>query len=72
MQADEFISLLSFAFGKEEEDRIFLMWIQSGMYVMSLEEFKRSMQGPKRIDEKAVIADVMGIIESIGQENGNI
>ena len=73
MQADDFISLLSFAFGKEEDDRIFLRWIPAAQHVMPLEEFKRSLyEGPKQIDEKAVIEDVMGIIGSIGRNNGNI
>lgn len=57
MPADDGISLLSYAFGKEEDEKLFSRWIGFAQYEISFEEFKRKLM-PVKIDEKKTLADL--------------
>ena len=73
MQADDAISLLIFAFEKEEEDMLFLRWIQEAQHIMTLDDFRAALQSSgKRINERAAVKDALGIIEAMREKDGNI
>ena len=48
------ISLLVFAFDKEDEDKLFDRWVNAAQYEVSFEEFKRQLQ-PVKVDEKQTL-----------------
>lgn len=54
MPVDDGISLLAFAFDKEEEDKLFARWVGFAQYEVSFDEFKRKLK-PVKVDEKATI-----------------
>ena len=51
MPAADGISLLTYAFEKETDDKLFARWIGFAQYDVGFEEFKRSLQ-PVVVDEK--------------------
>ena len=57
MPAEDGISLLSFAFGKEEDEKLFSRWIGFAQYEVSFDEFKRNLQ-PVHVDEKKTLEDL--------------
>lgn len=50
MPVDDGISLLAFAFDKEDEDKLFSRWVGYAQYEMSFEEFKRRLK-PVKVNE---------------------
>lgn len=54
MPVDDGISLLAFAFDKEDEDKLFARWVGFAQYEVSFDEFKRKLK-PVKVDEKATI-----------------
>ena len=55
MPYDEGISLLTYGFGQEQENRLFALWVGSNQcYESSFDEFKRRCQ-PVIIDENRTI-----------------
>lgn len=54
MPIDDGISLLAFAFDKEDEDKLFTRWVGFAQYEVSFEEFKRKLM-PVRVDEKKTL-----------------
>lgn len=67
MPVDDGISLLSYAFGKEEDDMLYSRWVGLAQYEISFEEFKKSL-APVRIDEKKTLEKVDKLMESISWE----
>lgn len=67
MPADDGISLLSYAFGKEEDDMLYSRWVGLAQYEVSFEEFKRNL-APVRIDEKKTLEKVDKLMETIAWE----
>ena len=61
------ISLLSYAFGKEEDDMLYSRWVGLAQYEVSFEEFKRNL-APVRIDEKKTLEKVDKLMETIAWE----
>lgn len=57
MSADEGISLLTYAFEKEADDKIFARWIGFAQYEVSFEEFKRQLQ-PVTVNEKKTLEQI--------------
>jgi len=54
MPVEDGISLLVYAFEKEDEDKLFDRWVNAAQYEVSFEEFKRQLR-PVRIDEKQTL-----------------
>lgn len=54
MPIDDGISLLAFAFDKEDEDKLFTRWVGFAQYEVSFEEFKKKLM-PVRVDEKKTL-----------------
>ena len=67
MPVDDGISLLSYAFGKEEDDMLYSRWVGLAQYEVSFEEFKRNL-APVRIDEKKTLEKVDKLMETIAWE----
>ena len=67
MPVDDGISLLSYAFGKEEDDMLYSRWVGLAQYEVSFEEFKQKL-APVRIDEKKTLEKVDKLMESITWE----
>ncbi len=64
LPADEGILLIQYAFEKEDDDKLFTLWVGSRMYLeTSFEEFKTRTR-PARIDEKAVLERIDRLMES--------
>ena len=57
MPIDDGISLLAFAFEKEEDDKLYSRWVGLAQYEFSFEEFKKNLK-PVRFDEKKTLADL--------------
>ena len=64
MSADEGIPLLVYALEKEEDDRIFLRWVQAAQTVMSFDAFKESLRPKSKKTDKEVLDDVEHILTS--------
>lgn len=67
MPVDDGISLLSYAFGKEEDDMLYSRWVGLAQYEVSFEEFKQKL-APVRIDEKKTLEKVDKLMETIAWE----
>ena len=63
MPADEGISLLTFAFEKEDDDKLFSRWIGYAQYEISFDEFKHKLK-PARINEKKTIEELDKLMEN--------
>ena len=73
LSADDAVALISFAFEREEDEKIFERWVPIAQNFMTFDAFKESLrQKTGIINEKAVISDVMDIIGSMEQNHGNI
>ena len=70
MPADEAADLLNFAFGQEEEDRLFDRWIQFAQNTMSFDEFKQQLKPPK-LPSEDTLKDVANIIDSVAKEQSD-
>lgn len=57
MPVEDGISLLVYAFEKEDEDKLFDRWVNAAQYEVSFDEFKRKLQ-PVTIDEKKTLEDI--------------
>lgn len=57
MPVEDGISLLVYAFEKEDEDKLFDRWVNAAQYEVSFDEFKRNLQ-PVTIDEKKTLEDI--------------
>ena len=68
------ISLLAFAFEKEDEDKLFARWVGFAQYEVSFEEFKRKLM-PVKVDEKKTLErldDLMSRTSWKKEDNGDI
>lgn len=68
------ISLLAFAFEKEDEEKLFARWVGFAQYELSFEEFKRKLK-PVKVDEKKTLErldDLMSRTSWKKEDNGNI
>lgn len=70
LPADEGISLLEFAFEQEQNDKLYLRWVQSLQYSMSFDDFKNQLKPATFKRDEEVFADVEKILN--GVNNGNI
>ena len=57
MPVEDGISLLVYAFEKEDEDKLFDRWVNAAQYEVSFDEFKSKLQ-PVAIDEKKTLEDI--------------
>ena len=57
MPLEDGISLLTFAFEKEDDDKLFSRWIGQAQYEISFDEFKRQLK-PVRVDEKKTLEEL--------------
>lgn len=48
------ISLLAFAFEKEDEEKLYARWVGFAQYEVSFEEFKRKLM-PVKVDEEKTL-----------------
>lgn len=73
MEADESVPLLTFAFEREDDDRIFARWLPL-QDVISFDDFKASLIRKTALKSKReIMADVNKIIAaSVKENNGNI
>ena len=62
MPVDDGISLLTYAFEKEDEDKIFARWVGFAQYEVGFEEFKRRLT-PAKVDEKKTIERIDELME---------
>lgn len=68
------ISLLAFAFEKEDEEKLFARWVGFAQYELSFEDFKRKLK-PVKVDEKKTLErldDLMSRTSWKKEDNGNI
>lgn len=63
LPAEAGISLFTFAFEKEEDEKLFSRWVGYAQYEISFEEFKRRLQ-PVRVDEKKTLAEIDRLMDS--------
>lgn len=63
LPATDGIHLLTFAFGKEDDDKLFARWIGFAQYEVSFEEFKRKLM-PVKVNEKKTISDLDKLMET--------
>lgn len=57
------MQLLSYAFNKEQEDRLFIRWVDQAQYQMSFEDFKQSLI-PVQIDNKKTLEKLDEMMEN--------
>ena len=57
MSIQDGISLLAFAFEKEEEDKLYARWIGFAQYDVSFDEFKRKLM-PVSVNEKDTLEKI--------------
>ena len=57
MPLNEGISLLAYAFEKEEDDKLYARWVGFAQYEVSFEEFKQKLM-PVRVDEKETLKEI--------------
>ena len=62
MPVDDGISLLTFAFDKEDEDKLYARWVGFAQYEVSFEEFKRKLM-PVKVDEKKTLEKLDELME---------
>ena len=62
MPVDDGISLLTYAFEKEDDDKIFARWVGFAQYEVGFEEFKRRLK-PAKVDEKKTIERIDDLME---------
>lgn len=55
--ADDGIALLTYAFEKEEDEKLYSRWIGFAQYEVSFEEFKQKLK-PAKVDEKKTLKDI--------------
>ena len=63
LPADDGVRLLSFAFDKEQDDRLFQRWIGQAQYQMGFDEFKQSLI-PVRIDTQKTLKELDELMEN--------
>lgn len=63
MPASEGISLLSYAFEKETDDKLFTRWVGLAQYYIGFDEFKRRLQ-PAVVNEKKTLERLDDIMDS--------
>lgn len=76
MPVDDGISLLTFAFEQETDDKIFIRWVNLAQYDISFQEFKESLK-PVNVNEKKTLKKLDELMENTqwvkaGVNNGNI
>lgn len=57
MPIEDGISLLEYAFEKEDEDRLYARWVGLAQYEISFDDFKRQLK-PVKVDAEKTIADL--------------
>jgi len=62
MPVEDGISLLAFAFEKEDDDKLFTRWVGFSQYEIGFDEFKRRLQ-PAKVDEKKTIKTIDKLME---------
>ena len=67
MPVEDGISLFTFAFGKEDEDKLFARWIGFAQYEVSFEEFKRKLM-PVKVDEEKTLEKLDELMGSVTWE----
>ena len=67
MPLEDGISLLSYAFEKEDEDKLYSRWVGLAQYEVSFEEFKKNL-APVQFNEKKTLEKVDKLMESITWE----
>ena len=63
MPASDGISLLTFAFEKETDDKLFTRWVGFAQYDIGFDEFKRRLQ-PTVVNEKKTIERLDDLMDS--------
>ena len=73
MPVSDGMSLLTFAFEKETEDKLYQRWIGFAQYEVSFEEFKRKLK-PVTVDEKKTLEDLDQLMNGVTwvKKDGNI
>ena len=54
---------MTFAFEKEDDDKLFSRWIGYAQYEVSFDEFKRKLK-PARVNEKKTLEDIDKLMEN--------
>lgn len=63
MPVDDGIPLLLYARDKEEEDRLFLRWVNGPQFEYGYEEFKKAL-APARVDTTKTLEDIDELMET--------
>ncbi len=71
LPAADGIRLLEYARVQNNEERLFLRWIQDAQYSMGFDEFRQALTPVQFEDEAALMADVKNILKG-GRTDGNI
>lgn len=64
------VAFLDFAFGREEDDRIFFRWASNPFVDVSFEDYKNALKPRSSKPDKEVMQDVESIMTSYDRERG--
>ena len=65
------VSLLLYAFDKEDEDKLFTRWVSGPQFQYGFEEFKELLK-PVRVNEKKTLEDLDDLMENTAWEKVQI
>lgn len=62
LDVDEALSLIEYAFERQEEELLFMRWIHDLQFQMGFDEFKAKLKPPPLKSDEEILSDVKDIL----------